>query len=54
MGEHRHEALCPACGGTLADDSEFALIKKVQGHAKEKHGIDMTEKKARSLFKEAK
>ena len=50
MGEHKHEAMCPACGGTLTDLTEAALIDKVQRHAKEKHDIDMTKEKARSLF----
>jgi hypothetical protein len=52
MKDHRHSALCPMCGGTLTDDSESALVKKVQRHAHDEHDMDMTEEKARSLFQE--
>ena len=54
MAEHRHSALCPACGGTLTDDTESALIKKVQQHAKEHHDMELTEEKARGLFTDPK
>ena len=49
---HHHEATCPACGGTLTDLTEAALIDKIQHHAKEKHDKDMTKEQARGLFKE--
>jgi hypothetical protein len=52
MAEHKHSAVCPACGGTLADDTEAALISKVQRHAKENHDKVFTEEQARSLFKD--
>jgi hypothetical protein len=52
MGEHKHEATCPMCGGTLTDLTEAALINKVQHHAKEHHDKDLTREQARGLFKD--
>ena len=50
MGEHKHSATCPACGGTLTDLTEAALIDKVQRHAKENHDKELTVEQARGLF----
>jgi hypothetical protein len=52
MAEHKHEATCPVCGGTLTDVTEVALIEKVQRHAKENHGKELTKEQARGLFKD--
>ena len=50
MEKHHHEATCPACGGTLTDLTEAALIDKVQLHAKENHAKDLTREQAGGLF----
>jgi uncharacterized protein with PIN domain len=52
MAEHRYEATCPVCGGTLSDLTEVALIDKVQRHAKENHDRELTREQARGLFKD--
>jgi hypothetical protein len=52
MAENKYEAICPVCEGTLSDLTEAALIEKVQRHAKENHGKDLTREQARGLFKD--
>ena len=52
MTEHKHSAVCPVCNGTLTDDTEAALISKVQRHAKDNHDKDLTAEQARGLFKD--
>ena len=50
MTEHKHSATCPACGGTLTDITEAALVNKVRTHAKESHNKELTKEQARGLF----
>jgi predicted small metal-binding protein len=42
MAEHEHSVTCPTCGGTIVAATQAELIEKVQAHAKDKHGKDLS------------
>lgn len=42
---------CSTCGHVLTADSEEAMIKAIQAHAKEKHNMEMSEEKAKESIK---
>ena len=44
---------CAACGGDLTAETTEELAHKLQDHAKEHHGIDMTLEMARQKVQEA-
>jgi predicted small metal-binding protein len=45
MEEHKHTVTCPACGGKIQTDDQEELIKQVQTHAKDSHGMDLPREK---------
>ncbi len=55
MGEHEHKhthnVTCPACGGAIGAGTQEELIRLVQAHAKEDHGMDLSAEKVLEMEK---
>jgi predicted small metal-binding protein len=47
----QHSTKCPICSGTISAETEDALVKQFQQHAKEKHNRDMNEQQVRETIK---
>jgi predicted small metal-binding protein len=48
MGEHK--AVCPACNNAVTAEDEMTLVKSIQEHAKEHHGMELSEEKAKEMI----
>ena len=45
-----HSIKCPMCDSTITAESEAALVKQLQQHAKEHHDHEMSEQEAKDMI----
>jgi predicted small metal-binding protein len=51
MEEHTHKVTCPACGGEIRTETQDELVKQVQAHAMDHHGMELPAEKVLEMEK---
>ncbi|MBC7237528.1 MAG: DUF1059 domain-containing protein [Chloroflexi bacterium] len=44
------EVKCPECGGTISSSTEQDLVNKFRQHAKEHHGMEVSEEQVKHMM----